>query len=143
MSIEHLQPSGGCFKNRFLIVTFSATQCVEEDVTGFIVNCSGSTCISERVDCPPTVNITELTVTLGARTGSHEVNVYAVNRCHPATRTVDAPIDGKSNVYLHNNVFAHGTVTNDDDDDDDRVSRSKGWANWTKLTPINTFRGTS
>ena len=43
--------------------------------------------------------------------------------------------------YLHNNVFAHGTVTNDDDDD--RVSRSKGWANWTKLTPINTFGGTS
>ena len=41
---------------------------------------------------------------------------------------------------LHNNVFA---VTNDDDDDDDRVSRSKGWANWTKLTPINTFRDTS
>ena len=40
--------------------------------------------------------------------------------------------------YLHNNVFAHGTVTNDDDDDD-RVSRSKGWANWTKLTPINTL----
>ena len=43
--------------------------------------------------------------------------------------------------YLHNNVFAHGTVTNNDDHN--RVSRSKGWANWTKLTPINTFGGTS
>ena len=90
-----VQPSSGCFKNRFLIVTFSTTQCVEEDVTGFIVNCSGSTCISERVECPPNGNITELTVVLGARIGSHKVNVYAVNRCHPATRTVDAPIDGK------------------------------------------------
>ena len=98
MSIEYLQPSGGCFKNRFLIVTFSATQCVVEDVTGFIVNCTGSTCISERVDCPPNGSITELTAVLGAMTGRHEVNVYAVNRCHPATRTVDAPIDGNSNV---------------------------------------------
>ena len=42
---------------------------------------------------------------------------------------------------LHNNVFAHGTVTNDD-----HVSQSKGWA---KLTPIqslltlsDTYRGT-
>ena len=41
---------------------------------------------------------------------------------------------------LHNNVFAHGTVTNDDDH---LVSRSKGLANCTKLTPINTFKGTS
>ena len=98
MSIEYLQPSGGCFKNRFLIVTFSASQCVEEDVTGFIVNCSGSTCISERVECPSNGSITELTVVLGAMTGSHEVNVYAENRCHQATRTVDAPTDGKSNV---------------------------------------------
>ena len=38
---------------------------------------------------------------------------------------------------LQNNVFAHSTVTNDDDND--HVSRSKGWANWTKLTPINTL----
>ena len=83
-------------------MTFSATQCVEEDVTGFIVNCSGSTCISERVDCPPNGSITELTVVLGAMTGSHEVNVYAVNRCHPATRTVDAPVDGNSNVGFYN-----------------------------------------
>ena len=37
-------------------------------------------------------------------------------------------------------VFAHGTVTNyDEEEEEDRVSRSKGWANWTKLTPINTF----
>ena len=79
-------------------MTFSVSQCAEEDVTGFIVNCSGSTCISERVECPPTINTTELTVILGAKTGSHEVNVYAVNRCYPATRTVDAPIDGNSNV---------------------------------------------
>ena len=33
--------------------------------------------------------------------------------------------------YLYIIVFAHGTVTNDD--------RAKAW---TKLTPINTFRGT-
>ena len=45
----------------------------------------------------------------------------------------------KNYTYLYIIVFAHGTVTNDDD----RVSRSKGWANWTKLTPINTFGGTS
>ena len=31
--------------------------------------------------------------------------------------------------HLHNNVFAHSTVTNDND----HVSRSKGWA---ELTPI-------
>ena len=38
--------------------------------------------------------------------------------------------------HLHNNVFAHGTVTNDDDDDD-RVSRSKGWV---QLDQINTYQ---
>ena len=50
--------------------------------------------------CPATGDVT---VTLGARSGSHEVNVYAVSRCDmigdPATRTVNAPSDG--NNYIH------------------------------------------
>ena len=74
-------------------MTISASQCVDEGVTDFIFNCSGSTCISESVDCPATDDVTLLTVTLSARMcGSHEVNAYAVNRCadmisDPITRT--------------------------------------------------------
>ena len=101
MSIE--QTRSGCFQSGSIIrVTFSAAQCAEEDVTGFIVNCSGSTCIPGRVDCPETGVVTELTVFLGARISSHEVNVYTVNRCHPATRTVAAPFDGN---YNNNTTF--------------------------------------
>ena len=75
-------------------MTFSTSQCVYEGVTGFIVNCSGSTCISERVDCPAVNDVSVLTNTLGAKCGSHEVNVYVVNRTSdPATRTVGAPTD--------------------------------------------------
>ena len=92
MSIE--QTCGACFRNGSIRVTFSASQCAYEGVTGFIVNCSGSTCISERVECPATGNVSVLTNTLGAKCGSHEVNVYVVNRTSdPATRTVGAPTD--------------------------------------------------
>ena len=59
-------------------------------------------------------------------------------------------------LYLYNIIYIY--IANLDFDDltvaalaalapptnnDDRVSQSKGWANWTKLTPINTFGGTS
>ena len=96
MTIE--QTRDACFKDGSITVTFSAPQCVDEDVTGFIVNCSGSTCIPARVDCPATGDVTVFTVTLRAKCGSHEVNVHTVNRCgmisDPATRTVGAPWDG-------------------------------------------------
>ena len=93
MSIE--QVCGACFRNGHIGVTFSASECAYEGVTGFIVNCSGSTCISERVECPVVSDVSVLTDTLvGAKCGSHEVNVYAINRTSdPATRTVGAPID--------------------------------------------------
>ena len=93
MSIE--QVCGACFRNGYIRVTFSASECAYEGVTGFIVNCSGSTCISERVECPVVSDVSVLTDTLvGAKCGSHEVNVYPVNRTSdPATRTVGAPID--------------------------------------------------
>ena len=96
MTIE--QTRGACFKNGLITVTFSSSQCVDEDVSGFIVNCSGSTCIPIRLDCPATSNVTVLTVTLGARSGNHEVDVYPVNRCDPAIETVGGPIDGNYNV---------------------------------------------
>ena len=96
----------GCFKNGSIAVTISASQCVDEDVTYFIVNCSGSTCIPTRAQCPANGDV--LTVTLGSRSGSHEVNVYAVNRCDMisdlATRTIHAPLGCKC-VQISVGVF--------------------------------------
>ena len=90
MSIE--QVCGACFRNGHIGVTFSVSECAYEGVTGFIVNCSGSTCISERVVVSDVSVLTDTLV--GAKCGSHEVNVYAINRTSdPATRTVGAPID--------------------------------------------------
>ena len=62
MSIE--QVCGACFRNGYIGVTFSASECAYEGVTGFIVNCSGSTCISERVECPVVSDVSVLTDTL-------------------------------------------------------------------------------
>ena len=88
---------GGCFRNGSIAVTLSGSQCVDEDITYFILNCSESTCIPLTVECPASGNIS---VTLGSRSGSHEVNVYAVNRCDMigdfAARTVSAPLGGKN-----------------------------------------------
>ena len=115
MSIE--QVCGACFRNGHIGVTFSASECAYEGVTGFIVNCSGSTCISERVECPVVIDVSVLTDTLvGAKCGSHEVNEYAINRTSdPATRTVGAPIDECLLVLILLNIsvmliFACGIV---------------------------------
>ena len=79
-------------------MTLSASQCADEYISGFMFNCSGSTCISGRVDCPASGARDVLTATLGSRSGSHEVDVYAMNRCDmisdPATRTIDVPFGG-------------------------------------------------
>ena len=87
---------GGCFRNGSIAVTLSASPCVDEGVAYFTFNCSGSTCISGRVECPASGDVS---VTLGSRSGSHEVNVYAGNRCDnisdSATRTVSTPLGGK------------------------------------------------
>ena len=87
---------GGCFRKGSIAVTLSASQCVDEDLTYFIVNCSGSTCISGRVECPASGDVS---VTLGSRSGSHEVNVYAVNRCDMigfSARNISTPLGGKA-----------------------------------------------
>ena len=87
----------GCFDDGSIRVTLSASQCVNEDLTGFMFNCSGSTCFSDRVDCSAAGD--ELIVTFGSRSGSHEVDVYAMNRCgmigDPVTTSINVPLGGK------------------------------------------------
>ena len=61
------------------------------------------------VECPASGDVS---VTLGSRSGSHEVNVYAVNRCDmigdSVTRTVGAPLNGNDNIRVLGYVFMIG-----------------------------------
>ena len=64
-----------CTSDASLTVSFTAPLSVDNDTTGFIVNCSDNTCV------PIVLGPSEEMATLAATDSDHVVNVYTVNRC--------------------------------------------------------------
>ena len=97
LNIELLVDS--CTSDASLTVSFTAPTSV--DITGFIVNCSDSTCV------PIVLGPSETMATLATTDSDHVVNVYTVNRCDQTSAPASGRSDQRERISNGNSFFKH------------------------------------